>query len=204
MLTATLQIDNMVGHKFPTGFPSRRTWLHVTVHDSTGKNIFESGAPMENGAIVGDDSNNQGNFEPHYDLITDQDQVQIYETIMHNSDGKVTNTLLRAASYAKDNRLLPMGFDKNTASKDIAVYGTAATDNNFSGGMDQITYAIPVENQSGPFTITARLLYASLSFAFMQDLHQDASLAKVRRFTSYYEKTDKTPVAVTALQEVVH
>lgn len=202
-LTATLQVFNMVGHKFPTGFPSRRTWLHVAMQNSVGEIFFESGAPMGNGAIVEDDSNNAGNFEPHYDLITKQDQVQIYETIMHNTDGKVTNTLLRAASYVKDNRLLPNGFDKKTASKDIAVYGNAATDSNFAGGIDKITYAIPVGNQSGPFTITARLLYSPLSYAFMQDLNHDSSLAKVSRFVSYYDKTDKTPVTVAALQELV-
>ncbi len=202
-LTATLQIYSMVGHKFPTGFPSRRTWLHVAVQNSVGEIFFESGAPMENGAIVEDDSNNEGQFEPHYDLITNQNQVQIYETIMHNTDGKVTNTLLRAASYIKDNRLLPNGFDKKTASKDIAVYGNAITDSNFSGGIDKITYAISVNNQPGPFTITARLLYSPLSYAFMQDLNQDSSLAKVNRFASYYDKTDKTPVAVAALQELV-
>lgn len=203
-LTATLQIDNLAGHKFPTGFPSRRAWLQVSVQNRAGERFFESGAPMASGAILYDDSNRAGTFEPHYDLITRQDQVQIYETIMLNSDGQITNTLLRAASYAKDNRLLPRGFDKNVATKDIAVYGHAATDNNFSGGTDQITYKIKLHNQSGPFTMTAKLFYSPLSSAFMEDLKQDVSLAQTKRFVSYYDNTDKTPVAVAALQELLY
>lgn len=53
------------------------------------------------------------------------DQVRIYEPIMGHSDSAVTYTLLRAAKYLKDNRLLPPGFVKQDAPVDIAVYGAA-------------------------------------------------------------------------------
>jgi len=36
-------VDVLTGHKFPTSYPSRRTWLHVTVKDADGQVIFESG-----------------------------------------------------------------------------------------------------------------------------------------------------------------
>ena len=42
-LTALLQVSNTVGHKFPTGIPTRRAWLHFTVSDTAGQIIFESG-----------------------------------------------------------------------------------------------------------------------------------------------------------------
>ena len=58
-------------------------------------------------------------FEPHYDLITSPDQVQVYEAIMGNNLNEVTYTLLRGADYLKDNRLLPQGFDKATAPSDV-------------------------------------------------------------------------------------
>ena len=30
-----VEVKNLTGHKFPTGYPARRTWLHVTVRDAT-------------------------------------------------------------------------------------------------------------------------------------------------------------------------
>ncbi len=37
-------IHNLTGHKFPTGYPARRAWLHVRVLDDDGQALFESGA----------------------------------------------------------------------------------------------------------------------------------------------------------------
>ena len=42
-LTFKVGIDVLTGHKFPTSFPSRRTWLHVIVSDAQGNMVFESG-----------------------------------------------------------------------------------------------------------------------------------------------------------------
>lgn len=53
----TLSFDvftqSLVGHKFPTAYPSRRTWLHVTVKDASGNVVFESGGYDANGKITG-------------------------------------------------------------------------------------------------------------------------------------------------------
>ena len=200
ILTATVAVESMVGHKLPTGFPSRRAWLHVMVQDGSGAVIFESGTTQADGTIAGDDSDAKNLFEPHYDVISQQNQVQIYESVMQNTDGEVTYTLLRGAGYIKDNRLLPKGFDKNTAAADIAVKGAAAADENFTGGSDLVTYQVPVGNHSGPFTITAELLYTSVSHPFMQDLGQDSSLPRVDRFVKFYSEADKTPVTIAGVK----
>ena len=52
-LLADLLVQNLAGHKFPAGFPSRRAWLHIRVIDSTQAVVFESGAVSNNGAITG-------------------------------------------------------------------------------------------------------------------------------------------------------
>lgn len=200
-LTAQIQVDHLTGHKFPTGFPSRRAWLHVTVTDAAGETVFESGRPQANGSIAGSDSDETPDgFEPHFDLITSPDQVQIYESLMENTDGELTYTLLRGAGYIKDNRLLPAGFDKTTAPIDITVYGQAADDENFIGAADQITYQIDTTGFSGPFTLSVEMLYQTAAYPFLQDLQQD-STDQINRFTKLYNATDKTPVLITAVTQ---
>ena len=202
-LTVTLEVSNLAGHKFPTGFPSRRAWVHLTVTGPDGGVVFESGRPQPDGSIVGSDADEDaGAHEPHYDLITDPDQVQIYESIMQNSDGAVTYTLLRGAAYVKDNRLLPSGFDVAGASADIAVRGAAASDEGFAGGEDQITYQIDLAGRAGPYTVSAELLYQSVSYRFAMDLRQDDTPV-VERMSRYYDAADHTPVVVASAEAQV-
>ncbi len=110
-LQTDLTIENLSGHKFPTAYPSRRAWLHVTVKDRDGRVIFESGAMNPNGSIQGNDNDaNSNQFETHYNEITNPDQVQIYEDIMVGANNIPTTGLLTAVRFIKDNRLLPEGF----------------------------------------------------------------------------------------------
>ena len=96
-LQADITVENGSGHKFPTAYPSRRAWLHVTVKDSRGGVVFESGALDPKGRIKGNDNDEDGaKFEPHYTEITSPDQVQIYESVMGDPQGKPTTGLLTA------------------------------------------------------------------------------------------------------------
>jgi hypothetical protein len=70
-------------------------------------------------------------FEPHFKEITSSGEVEIYEPILGDQAGHVTTGFSAAVGYLKDNRLLPSGFQKQTADKDIAVDGDAADDLNF-------------------------------------------------------------------------
>ncbi len=81
-------VENKTGHKFPTGIPIRRAWLHVVVKDATGKVIFESGSVEKNGKIKGADGDEGNGFEKHYSVITSPQQVQIYEAIMKDYNRK--------------------------------------------------------------------------------------------------------------------
>lgn len=203
ILSLELVVKNLSGHKFPSGIPARRSWLHLVVKDKKGWLVFESGAPQADGSIAGNDADaNFASFEPHYDVITSPEEVQIYEPVMLNSDGAVTYALLRAYSYAKDNRLLPAGFDKSTAPRDIAVWGAAANEENFTSGQDLITYRVDVTGSRKPLTVSVELLYQALSYPFAEDLRQDGT-ELTDRFMGLYDFAEKTPKLVTRAQTFV-
>lgn len=189
-LTIPVTVTNLTGHKFPTGFPSRRAWLHLVVTDTTGRKVFESGAYGADGEIAGLDSS----FEPHYDEITRADQVQIYEPVMRNTSGAVTYRLMTAAAYAKDNRLLPAGMDPQTNDPDIRPQGTA-TDANFTGGADTVTYRIDTAGSAAPFKIQVELLYQTVAPRFVAAM-RGYSTTEVRSFGEMYDRANKVPERV--------
>ena len=185
-LEADVDVRNLTGHKLPTGYPSRRVWVHLTVRDAAGAAVFESGAVDPMGRVSGNDNDaDPKRFEPHYDEIRTADQVQIYEAIIAGRDGNVTTGLLTATQYVKDNRLLPRGFDKSKADADIAVHGDAARDANFADAGDRVRYSIPVRG-AGPFTVEAELRYQPISFRWADNL-RSYDAAEPRRFVSYYD-----------------
>jgi hypothetical protein len=197
-LKADVVLSHQVGHKFPSGFPSRRVWIHLTVFDSQGKVVFESGNWAADGSIVGNDNDLESTtYEPHYQVVDNSEQVQIYEAIIGDVDDAVTTILLRGAGYLKDNRLLPGGFDKEHAEEDIAVHGDATNDADFQAGGDLIVYQIDVAESSGPFTVVVELLYQSIGYRWAQNLKQYQA-PEPERFLSYYEALPNIPVVVAS------
>jgi hypothetical protein len=181
-VVADVTVRNLTGHKFPTGYPSRRTWLHLTARDERGRVVFESGALGADGAIVGNDNDRDAaTYEPHYDELRRPDQVQIYETIIGDQDNAVTTGLLRAARYLKDNRLLPRGFDKATAHADVAVHGDARTDRTFTDDGDRVRYLLP----TAAADIQVELWYQPIAFRWAQNL-RSYDAPEPRRFVDYF------------------
>ena len=88
------------------------------------------------------------------------------------------------------------------AHPDIATWGRAATDGNFVGGSDAVTYAIDVQGRRLPLTVSAELLYQATSRAFVSDLSQDSG-DLVQRFAGYYDRADKSPMLVSSVQVTV-
>jgi hypothetical protein len=198
-VTAAVRVESLVGHKLPTGFPSRRAWLHVTLTDADGRVVFESGRPGPNGSIAGNNADESAvGVEPHYRTITSADQVQIYEAIMADTDRHVTYTLLRGASYLKDNRLLPLGFDPATAPADVGVYGQAQFDRDFLGGSDEVIYSVEIPPVGGNLTLTARLLYQPVSFRFVSDL-RGSDTPEVASYTALHDAADHTPTVIATV-----
>lgn len=199
-LDFTLKIVSTTGHKLPTAYPSRRAILHVIVTDSQNNVVFESGKVNADGSVVGVDSDEQpGTFEPHYEIITSPDQVQVYEAIMGNNQGEVTYTLLRGKEYLKDNRILPAGFDKHSASADIQVVGEALADADFIGGSDEIAYRI--EGLSGgDYSIKAELVYQTLAYGFAQDLFSDTVTPEVVDFKAMYDASPEKSTVIASVE----
>ncbi len=157
--------------------------------DGAGRTLFSSGELRADGSIRGNDNDADPlAFERHHRVIDSPDDVQIYEPILADAGGRVTTGLLSAVRYAKDNRLLPRGFDKATAGDDYAVYGDAREDPDFQGGGDRIVFRplLPA-GASGPFRVEVDLLYQPIGFRWAHNLAPYGSIAEPARFVRYYE-----------------
>lgn len=193
-----IRVINLAGHKLPTAYPSRRVWLHVKISDQSGRILFESGKLNRDGSINENDNDQDKNrYEPHYTRIDRKDQVQIYESIMTDVKGRVTTALLSGYRYIKDNRLLPKGFNKNTAHRDCAVYGTAESDPDFSESGDRITYRIPVIPETTHVRIKVGLFYQPIGYRWAMNL-DDPPSPESNRFTTYYREFSGSSAIILA------
>jgi hypothetical protein len=185
-LTFDVGVRALTGHKFPTGYPSRRTWLHVPVKKAAGQMVFESGAVNRDGLIAGNDNDaDAARYEPHYTEVSAADQVQIYEAILGDRQGIPTTGLLTATQYLKDNRLLPRGFNKATAGADIAVIGRASEDSDFSGGGDRVRYVVGLPDGAAALQVDVELRYQPIAYRWAHAL-EEYDAAEPKRFVSYY------------------
>ena len=198
--TFAVRVKNLTGHKLPTAYPSRRAWLHVTVTGPDGKVVFESVKLNPDGSIAGNANDaDAARYSPHYSLITTADEVEIFEPILGDAQGHVTTALLSTTQYLKDNRILPAGFDKKTASEDIAVRGEAAGDPDFTGGSSVTNYKIAT-SAGGPFHIAAELLYQPIGFRWARNL-APYKADETQRFAHYYDEAAAHSAAVLAHAE---
>jgi hypothetical protein len=197
-LWAEVVVDNLAGHKLPTAYPSRRAWIHLTVRDANGELVFESGAFRPDGSIAGNDNDEDPRkYEPHHAEIDRAEDVQIYESVLAGPDGAVTTGLLTGVKYAKDNRLLPLGFEKDSAPVDVAVRGAADGDPDFGGGRDRVRYSVDVSGASGPFTVEASLWYQPIGFRWAENLREYDAF-ETNRFVRYYESMSAASAVVIA------
>jgi hypothetical protein len=200
-LAVEVQVENLTGHKLPTAYPSRRAWLHVVVRDGNGRVVFESGALNTDGSIVGNDNDQDPlRFEPYYREITRADQVEIYEPILKDSSGKVTTGLLHAVGYLKDSRLLPKGFDKASAERDIAVVGGAADDPGFNDKGSLVRYSLSTGSAAGPFKVEAELWFQPIGFRWAHNL-EPYNASEPQRMVRYYGEASQKSAVMLAKAE---
>ncbi len=195
-----VKLTNLAGHKFPSGYPSRRAWVQLVVTGAGGDTLYNNGAPSADHDIVGHDPL----WEPHYNKIISPDQVQIYEMVMGDVNGNLTTVLERAKQPLKDNRLAPAGFSVNNISYDTTqIVGTAATDPDFNhdengaegSGSDVVHYHVAMGGNTGLINITAKVWYQSVPPRFLQEMFTHTS-PEIDLFQGMFEAADNTPVLV--------
>ncbi|MGE5182344.1 MAG: hypothetical protein ACM31C_09800 [Acidobacteriota bacterium] len=175
-LVLVVRVINQTGHKLPTGYPSRRVWLHVTAGS------FESGRAD---TLVAQ--------QPHRDVITSGDQAQIWEAVLVDASGVPTHRTLDAHGYGKDDRILPAGFAPTgtdvTRTAPVGVAGDAS----FVAGQDDVTYRISGVSAGTPIAI--ELLYEAVRPDIVDAIDAAATPAGTR-FADLAHARPVTPVVL--------
>ena len=144
---AIIEVTNKAGHYLPSGVGFRRLFLEVLVRDRQGRTLWASGRTNELGAILDGRSDNvlrseepvnypDEPFQPHYQTITREDQVQIYQELIADSDGELTTSFLRRVTGLKDNRIRPHGYDPAFFLASDSEYINALTDSTGEEALD--------------------------------------------------------------------
>ncbi|MGE3824620.1 MAG: T9SS type A sorting domain-containing protein, partial [Bacteroidia bacterium] len=191
----TVKLRNKAGHKFPSGYPSRRAVVQFVALSADNDTVFKSG-------IFGSDArvnNETPAFEPHHNVIKQSGKTQIYEMVMGDVNSNYTSTLERAAVMLKDNRIPPDGFTGSSSVYDtVAIVGVGAdSDFNFENsiegsGTDEVHYHVPVAGFSGNISAYARMYYQTVPPKFLDEMFA-LSTAPINTFRDMYDNADKQP-----------
>ncbi len=209
-LSFTVAVQNLTGHKLPTGYPARRAWLQVVVTDSAGTEVFASGGTDDRGRILGADGAvlaseaAGGPVQDHRTTIASADDVVVYQSLMANPDGTPVFRLLQAAQMHKDNRLLPAGWATDTTATEVGDLAPVGVDGDadFVAGGDGVQVALSGLGGTAPYTVTVGLAYQSVSPRYIDELAL-VDTPEVQAFLVMAERSDPRPeVIATASVEV--
>lgn len=183
-IVVTLQ--NRVGHKFPTAYPTRRVWIELIAKDGKGKTVFHSGKHTKHGRIV-----HHRKPEPHYEEIRSEKETQIYESVRVNAKGNVTHSLLDSVGWKKDNRILPLGWaDSHEDAKWSRPVGTDR-DSDFKAGQDSVRYKLPKNAKD----VEVKLWYQSIPPSSIDNFRRHPTPAG-KSFSAMVRKTPLVPKLV--------
>jgi hypothetical protein len=194
-----LSIRNKAGHKFPSGYPSRRATVQFIVKNENGDTLFFNGAFDENFEVIG----HSLPYEEHHSIIRNEEDVQIYEMVFGDSNGDKTTILERGNSVLKDNRIVPEGFTTAHISYDtVAIVGNAASDIDFNytddtegSGSDLIYFTVALNSYSGPLNTRARIYYQTAPPAWMTEMFEHET-EEILQFKSMFDAADRSPFLV--------
>lgn len=197
-----VKLMDLAGHKFPSGYPSRRAWVQLVVTNATDDTLYNNGAWDDTYEVIGHDAE----WEPHHDVITSADQVQIYEMVMGDVNGDKTTVLERAKAPLKDNRIPPTGFTSTHYTYDTAVVANVPpSDIDFNrdadgvegSGSDIVHYHVPMDGHTGLIHVKAMVWYQSSPARWMQEMFTEHT-EEIDLFRDLFQAADNTPVLVQA------
>lgn len=188
-------LRNLGGHKLPSGYPARRMSVHVVVRNADEEIIFQSGGFTPNYEIIGEDAT----WEPHYQFIRNEDQVQIYEMVMGDVNGNRTTVLERGFSHLKDNRLVPRGFSTEHPQYDTTAVVLGVNDPDFGiqpgelSGTDRIHYRVPTNEDFSALSVEVSVYYQSVPPNWTTEMFT-YDTPEINAFQQMFEGADKSPV----------
>ena len=193
-------LTNIAGHKFPSGYPARRAFVEFVAVDENGNTLFQSGTMGADYEVNGQNET----YEPHYDIIRAEEDVQIYEQVLGDVNLNVTTVLERAYVPLKDNRLVPKGFSSTHFAYDTtAVVGAALDDDDFNfqeeeegSGTDLITYRVGLDGYDGNVTAFVKVWYQAAPPKWMEEMFS-FSTPEIEYFENLYWEQGADPVLVT-------
>ena len=198
--SVAVEVVNKTGHKFPSGYPARRAWIEVVAHQGEDT-LWHNGRWSPGGFLHGVDEGGLAEYEPHYTTIDAEDQVQVYELVAVDVTGTPTNVLERAASSAKDNRLLPLGFsDDHEVYDTTRVEGLALYDLEFAFeselGLDRLTYDMTASPSTDlPVVMDVRVWYQSMPPRWVAPMF-DIQDSTIQAFQALFEAQGAAPELV--------
>jgi hypothetical protein len=188
-LEFAVKVENLTGHKLPTGYPARRAWIHVQVREG-GNVVFESGAVDEQGRLKGV-ADELG--LSHATVVEKPGEVVVYELIAIDQDGKATTHLARMARRGKDTRILPRGWRSDGPHAEATTPIGIGADPDFVAGSDVVTFRVPLPEMTPKgVQVVAWLDYQSIPPAWVAAL-RPVDATEARAFLTMYDAAGKTP-----------
>ena len=215
-LEATIEVQNLAGHGLPSGVAFRRAFITFEVMDEKGNVVWASGRTNNVGAIIKgtsdqvlpteffyDAATRKQVFQPHYQVITDEGQAQIYEELMADTEGRITTSFVALDRPIKNNRLLPKGWRADGPFAEFTgPHGDAERDPDYTNpagalGGDRLIYRGPInERTRGAASVRVTLSYQSIPPYYLNQRFTIGQGPETKRlaYLASHLTTEGTPV----------